>query len=79
MASVVNSTVHRSPRHRRSGQLFLGLFAVSFPALRFREKLGENNGMIHDPITRCIYQCFLPRDVCRKMSAVAWFDFSSSR
>jgi hypothetical protein len=34
--------------------IFWALFAASFLVLRFREKLGENNGMIHAPITRCV-------------------------
>jgi hypothetical protein len=49
-----------------------GPLCRQFPALRFRENLGENNGMIHDPITRCIYQCCsatcrLPQDLCRRV------------
>jgi hypothetical protein len=67
---------------------YFELLCRQFPALPFREKLGENNGMIHGPITRCIYQCcpatgHLPQVLYRRMLrfqfvAVTALEFSES-
>src|SRR6476619_1700539 len=83
-----SASVVREPRRRRPDRIFFELLCRQLSAFPFREKLGENNGMIHGRITRCIYQCcpatgHLPQVLYRRMLrfqfvAVTALEFSQS-